>query len=161
MAGARAAVGRRKASAPRSACAASDDAAHTFAPFGALPPLIFLEAKGQWLWSAQLGRGLRRGNDLLHPPLQGEGRGPKGRGVGCAAMQGVAARYARFHPNPPRFARRPSPSRGRWKMKLAFADFFENFCCVLAEPWRGAVRRTEPGIHNHGTFRTVSEKILH
>jgi hypothetical protein len=22
--------------------------------------------------------------------------------------------YARFHPNPPRFARRPSPSRGRW-----------------------------------------------
>jgi hypothetical protein len=41
MAEARAAVGRRKASAPRSARAASDDAAHSFAPFGALPPLIF------------------------------------------------------------------------------------------------------------------------
>ena len=50
---------------------------------------------------------------LLYPPLEGEGRGPKGRGVGCAAMQGFAARCARFHPIPPRFARRPSPSRGR------------------------------------------------
>jgi len=49
MAGARTAVGRRKASAPRSARAASDDAAHSFAPFGALPPLIFVEAKDRWL----------------------------------------------------------------------------------------------------------------
>jgi hypothetical protein len=50
---------------------------------------------------------------LLYPPLEGEGRGPKGRGVGCAAAQGLAARCARFHPNPPRFAWRPSPSRRR------------------------------------------------
>jgi hypothetical protein len=41
MAGAIAAVERRKASALRSARAASDDAANSFAPFGALPPLIF------------------------------------------------------------------------------------------------------------------------
>jgi hypothetical protein len=41
MAGASAAIGRRKASALRSARAASDDAANSFAPFGALPPLIF------------------------------------------------------------------------------------------------------------------------
>jgi hypothetical protein len=41
----RTAVGRRKASAPRSARAASDDAAHSFAPFGALPPLIFWRQK--------------------------------------------------------------------------------------------------------------------
>jgi hypothetical protein len=40
MAEASAAVERRKASALRSARAASDDAAHSFAPFGALPPLI-------------------------------------------------------------------------------------------------------------------------
>jgi hypothetical protein len=50
MVEASAAVGRRKASALRSARAASDDAANSFAPFGALPPLIFLEAKRfDWL----------------------------------------------------------------------------------------------------------------
>src|ERR1700693_1046863 len=57
MAGASAAVGRRKASALRSARAASDDAANSFAPFGALPPLIFLEANASWLWSTKLGYG--------------------------------------------------------------------------------------------------------
>src|SRR5580693_5972451 len=29
---------------------------------------------------------LNPGYGALHPPLQGEGRGPKGRGVGCAAL---------------------------------------------------------------------------
>jgi len=52
MAGAIAAVERRKASALRSARAASADAAHSFAPSGALPPLIFLEAN-TWDWLAQ------------------------------------------------------------------------------------------------------------
>ena len=78
-------------------------------------------------------RVARTGSHFLHPPLQGEGRAPQVRGVGCTAAQGVAARCARFHPIPPRFAtadalhrrslrklRRPkaacgpSPSRGRW-----------------------------------------------
>src|ERR1700688_2436605 len=55
MAEASAAVGRRKASALRSARAASDDAANSFAPFGALPPLIFLEANNSCRWLPKLG----------------------------------------------------------------------------------------------------------
>ena len=86
-----------------------------FAPSGAPPPLILCggETAVAFVLAAKLVRASRRENDLLHPPLEGEGRGPKGRGVGCAAMQGLAARFARFHPIPPRFAWRPSPSRGR------------------------------------------------
>src|ERR1700688_4057485 len=52
MAEASAAVERRKASALRSARAASDDAANSFAPFGALPPLIFLEANTAYFLEA-------------------------------------------------------------------------------------------------------------
>jgi hypothetical protein len=86
-----------------------------FAPSGAPPPLTLCggETAVAFVVAAKLGRASRRENDLLHPPLEGDGRGPKGRGVGCAAMQGLAARFARFHPIPPRFAWRPSPSRGR------------------------------------------------
>src|ERR1700722_14293737 len=57
MAEARAAVERRKASALRSARAASDDAANSFAPFGALPPLIFLEANPSCRSLPKLGCG--------------------------------------------------------------------------------------------------------
>jgi hypothetical protein len=112
MAKASAAVERRKASALRSARGRAPQSTDDWCAFSALRlPLFFLEAKDQWLWSAKPGRGMRRGNEIacFHPPLQGEGRGPKGRGVGCAAMQGVAARCARFHPIPLPFGRRPSP----------------------------------------------------
>ena len=72
-------------------------------------PLTFLEAK---IIVLKLSGVFRENGIPFHPPLQGEGRGPKGRGVGCSAMQGVAARCARSHPNPPRFARRP-PLQGK------------------------------------------------
>jgi hypothetical protein len=76
---------------------------------------FYLEAKHPWLSFLPQNSGARRAARtlLIYPPLEGEGRGPKGRGVGCAAMQGLAARCARFHPIPPPSGRRPSPSRGR------------------------------------------------
>src|SRR3984893_18100688 len=37
--------------------------------FGAPPPLIFLEAKASWLWSAKLGRGCVARTGLLASPL--------------------------------------------------------------------------------------------
>ena len=52
MAGARAAVGRRKASAPRSARAASDDAAQDLRLSALRLPLFYLEAN-TWDWLAQ------------------------------------------------------------------------------------------------------------
>ena len=83
----RAVVGRRKASAPRSARAASDDAAHSFAPFGALPPLIFWRQKDWWLWSAQLGRGRRRGNESACFTLPCRGRVAHRRCAGWGARR--------------------------------------------------------------------------
>jgi hypothetical protein len=76
-----------------------------FAPSGAPPPFLFGgETAVAFVLAAKLGCGCAARTRLLYPPLEGEGRGPKGRGVGCAAMQGFAARCARFHPNPPRCA---------------------------------------------------------
>jgi hypothetical protein len=63
MAEASAAVERRKASALRSARAASDDAANSFAPSGALPPLIFLEAKAFVPFVAKARMHGHRGNE--------------------------------------------------------------------------------------------------
>ena len=65
----------------------------------------------------------------MHPPLQGEGRAPKGRGVGSAtAMQRTAARNA-----PSLEGRRPSslsihPSRSASRIKLMrlIWDFFSS-----------------------------------
>jgi hypothetical protein len=75
MAGASAAVGRRKASALRSARAASDDAANSFAPSGALPPLIFLEAKDFLPFVAKARMRVHRENDFaraIRPREAGE-----------------------------------------------------------------------------------------
>src|SRR5580704_19356737 len=71
----------------------------------------------------------------LHPPLEGEGRGPQGRGVGCSAMQGVAARYARFHPNPPRFAIADAPRRRSLRRRTAAEGRLRTF------PLQGKVGR--------------------
>jgi hypothetical protein len=105
MAGARAAVERRKASALRSARAASDDAANSFAPSGALPPLILLEAKASWLWSAKLGCGcIARTRSLFLPPPRSGGGGPLelaqranrgGGGAGLGASFSVQPDYSR------------------------------------------------------------------
>src|ERR1700719_2485439 len=79
MAGARAVVGRRKASALRSARAASDDAAHSFAPFGALPPLILFGGKHVGLACAKLGSGcVARTRSLFFPPRGWGGGGTTG-----------------------------------------------------------------------------------
>src|SRR6202030_3538188 len=79
MAEASAAVGRRKASALRSARAASDDAAHSFAPFCALPPLIFLEANTSCRSLPKLGcAGIARTSSLFFPPRGRGGGGPTG-----------------------------------------------------------------------------------
>ena len=66
----RAAVGRRKASAPRSARAASDDAAHSFAPFGALPPLIFWRRKIGGFGRHNSGAAASRERDCFPPSAQ-------------------------------------------------------------------------------------------
>src|SRR5579864_566940 len=52
-----------------------------FAPFGAPPPLIFLEANAfvQWLAKTRAQK-TRRENGIAHPPLQGEGRARRARG---------------------------------------------------------------------------------
>jgi hypothetical protein len=73
MAGAIAAVERRKASALRSARAASDDAAHSFAPFGALPPLTFFGGEHFVPFVAKTRMRMHRENDCTHlSPLRGE-----------------------------------------------------------------------------------------
>src|ERR1700692_2431300 len=80
MAEARAAVERRKASALRSARAASDDAANSFAPFGALPPLIFSEANTSCRSLPKLGCGcIARTRMLVLSPC--------GRGLQRAARE--------------------------------------------------------------------------
>jgi hypothetical protein len=63
MAEASAAVERRKASALRSARAASADAANSFAPSGALPPL-FLEATALVPFVAKTRMRMHRGNEI-------------------------------------------------------------------------------------------------
>jgi hypothetical protein len=57
----------------------------------------------------------RRENDLLHPPLQGEGRAPKVRGVGCAATQGLAARLRALSPHPAALRAATFPLQGKVK----------------------------------------------
>jgi hypothetical protein len=78
MAEASAAVGRRKASALRSARGRAPLSTDDWCAFSALRlPLFFLEAKDQWLWSAKLGRGLRRGNEsarTIRPRDSGGGK---------------------------------------------------------------------------------------
>src|SRR5579864_8977933 len=56
-----------------------------FAPFGAPPPLIFLEANAfvQWLGKTRAQRRVAR-TGLLTLPCRGR-VAPEGRGVGCAA----------------------------------------------------------------------------
>ena len=51
----------------------------------------------------------------FHPPLQGEGRAPQVRGVGCTAAQGVAARLRALSPHPAalRAATFPPPGEGK------------------------------------------------
>jgi hypothetical protein len=87
MAGASAAVGRRKASALRSARAASDDAANSFAPFGALPPLIFSEANTSCRSLPKLGCGCiaRMSKLVRHPEVAAE-RPSKDAGPGAEAV---------------------------------------------------------------------------
>src|ERR1700719_4436985 len=87
MAGVRAAVERRKASALRSARA----------PSGALPPLIFLEAKAWWLWSAKLGCGCIARTRSHSSPLAGEDRSRaarSGEGPGIPALPKALTRRA-------------------------------------------------------------------
>ncbi len=50
---------------------------------------------------------------VFHPPLQGEGRGPKGRGVGCAAAQGFAARLRALSPHPAALRAATFPLQGK------------------------------------------------
>ena len=91
MAGARTVAGRRKASALRSARAASDDAAHSFAPFGALPPLIFLEANSSCRSLPKLGCGcIARTRMPVLSPRAGEGGSARRR-----AKQMLAERVER------------------------------------------------------------------
>ena len=49
----------------------------------------------------------------FHPPLQGEGRAPQVRGVGCAAMQGVAARLRALSPHPAALRASTFPLQGK------------------------------------------------
>ena len=85
MAGASAAVGRRKASAPlptsprkrgsgRRARAASADAANSFAPFGALPPLIFSEANTSLPFVAKARMRMHRENEIAFLAPCGRGQ---------------------------------------------------------------------------------------
>ena len=50
---------------------------------------------------------------MLHPPLQGEGRAPRVRGVGCAAAQGVAARLRALSPHPAALRAATFPLQGK------------------------------------------------
>src|SRR5260370_79608 len=108
MAGASAAVGRRKASALRSARAASDDAANSFAPSGALPPLIFLEANTSCRLLPKLGCGCIARTRSLSSTLAGEDRSRparSGEGSGIPAVpQALTRRAASRHA--------ASPARG-------------------------------------------------
>ena len=101
MAGARTVAGRRKASALRSARAASDDAAHSFAPFGALPPLIFLEANTSCRSLPKLGCGcIARTSELV--------RHPEVRAATGARAIAKAVATGHFRADRGREARRPS-----------------------------------------------------
>src|SRR5579864_8801391 len=54
-------------------------------------PSFYVEAKQQLLSFLPQNSGAQRAARTLlrYPPLEGEGGDPKGRGVGCAAMQGL------------------------------------------------------------------------
>ena len=155
---ARAAVERREASAPeaggrpwraprpkRGQVATSVRVVRPirFAPSGAPPPFIYLEAKHPWLSFLPQNSGAKRAarTRLLYPPLQGEGRGPKGRGVGCAAAQGFAARCARFHPIPPRFAIADAPRRRSLRRMTAAKGRLWTF------PLQGKVKKGDSHAH--------------
>jgi hypothetical protein len=70
MAEVSAAVERRKASALRSARAASDDAANSFAPFGALPPLILFGGEHFVPFVAKARMRMHRENDFSRRPCR-------------------------------------------------------------------------------------------
>ena len=58
------------------------------------------------------GASRERGR-VFHPPLQGEGRAPQVRGVGCAAMLGVAARLRALSPQPAALRAATFPLQGK------------------------------------------------
>src|SRR5580704_3892964 len=49
----------------------------------------------------------------FHPPLEGEGRAPQVRGVGCSAAQGVAARLRALSPHPAALRAATFPLQGK------------------------------------------------
>src|SRR5580700_6454989 len=55
----------------------------------------------------------------FHPPLQGEGRAPQARGVGCAAMPGVAARLRALSPQPAALRVADAPRRRSLRTRMA------------------------------------------
>src|ERR1700682_1894489 len=130
MAGARTAVGRRKASALRSARAASDDAANSFAPFGALPPLIFLEANTSCRSLPKLGCGcIARISALFTSPrTRGEGaaRVPRTENEE-ATMPAQRRKKSRERPHTPK---RLTPEQESAQRKAAFAAIRALFCQV-------------------------------
>ena len=76
---------------------------------------------------ASPGIELRRGSRCedgiahFHPPLEGEGRAPQVRGVGCAAAQGVAARVRAHSPQPATLRVATFPLQGKVICAVAVA----------------------------------------
>src|SRR5580700_10601342 len=88
MAEASAAVGRRKASALRSARGRAPQSTDDWCAFSALRlPLFFWRRKDWWLWSAKPGRGLRRGNESACFTLPCRGRVAARRDAGWGARR--------------------------------------------------------------------------
>jgi hypothetical protein len=86
MAEASAAVERRKASALRSARAASDDAAQNLRLPALCLPLFFWRQNASWLWSAKLGAYATGTHRRLHATINYANFAPVGEGGGrfCA-----------------------------------------------------------------------------
>jgi len=70
--------------------------------------MFFLE----WLGKTRTRTASREWDRSFHPPLQGEGRAPKVRGVGCAATQGFAALRA-LSPQPAALRAATFPLQGK------------------------------------------------
>ena len=126
MAGARAAVGRRKARALRSARAASDDAANSFAPFGALPPLIFLEANTSCRSLPMLGCGcIARTSELVCSPAR-------------RIVSDMPKRRTKSSDRP-HTPKRLTPEQESAHRKAAFAAIRALFC-QATQPWHSCQR---------------------
>src|ERR1700692_2098208 len=138
MAEASAAVGRRKASALRSARAASDDAANSFAPFGALPPLIFLEANTSCRSLPKLGCGCiaRIRMPVLSPCGRGMQRAARAQKNADRAMPTRRRKKSNDHPHTPK---RLTPEQESAHRKAAFAAIRALFCQVT-QPWKSCQR---------------------